>query len=47
MEESQNLDFAECETGRISVSWPGKGGLTRLALLGSSAHLNIIAPQDR
>src|SRR5208282_733840 len=31
MEESQNLDFAECETGRISVSWPGRGGLARLA----------------
>jgi len=47
MKKSQTLDFAKCETGRISVSWPGKGGLTRLALLGSSAHLNIIVPQDR
>src|SRR5271157_4358511 len=40
MKESQNLDFAECETGRISVSWPGQGGLARLAcrLLSTSGH---------
>jgi hypothetical protein len=47
MKKSQTLDFAKCETERISVSWPGKGGLARLALLGTSAQLNIIEPQDR
>ncbi|MGA7501975.1 MAG: hypothetical protein WBX00_35210 [Isosphaeraceae bacterium] len=47
MKKSQTLDFAKCETERISVSWPGWGRLARLALLGTSAQLNIIEPQDR
>jgi hypothetical protein len=47
MKKSQTLDFAKCETERISVSWPGWGGLARPALLGASAHLDIIEPQDR